>query len=77
MQQTASPGSIIEIHPTLVRKEALTEDLRDQLLVLKIKGNRVTDKSKKKYRPEWTKENLPVPHFTVSTGARKFRNNAN
>eukprot|EP00957_Ditylum_brightwellii_P148601 11313863-Ditylum_brightwellii.AAC.1 len=77
MQQTASLGSIIEVHPTLVCKEALAEDLHDQLSVLKLRGNRIADEWKKKYRPEWTKETTPVLHFTVSTGARKFGNEAN
>eukprot|EP00957_Ditylum_brightwellii_P071422 5429554-Ditylum_brightwellii.AAC.1 len=77
MQQVALLGSIIEIHPTLVRKEALAEDLHNQLSVLKSKGNRVADDWKKKYRPEWMKETTPVLHFTVSTGARKFGNDAN
>eukprot|EP00957_Ditylum_brightwellii_P135140 10303449-Ditylum_brightwellii.AAC.1 len=77
MQQMALPGSIIEVHPTLVRKEPLAEDLRDQLSVLKLRGNRVADEWEKKYRPEWTKETTLVPHFMVSTRARKFGNEAN
>eukprot|EP00957_Ditylum_brightwellii_P104907 7995822-Ditylum_brightwellii.AAC.1 len=60
-----------------MRKETLAEDLQDQLSVLQLRGNRVADEWKKKYRPEWTKETTPVLHFTVSTGARKFGNDAN
>eukprot|EP00957_Ditylum_brightwellii_P151108 11506300-Ditylum_brightwellii.AAC.1 len=77
MQQTALSGSIIEVHPTLVQKELLAEDLHDQLSVLKLRGNRVMDEWQKKYRPEWTKKTTPVLHFTVNTGARKFSNEAN
>eukprot|EP00957_Ditylum_brightwellii_P067962 5159735-Ditylum_brightwellii.AAC.1 len=73
----ASLGCIIEINTTLVQKEALAEDLNDKLSALKIRGSRVVDKWKKQYRPEWTKETLPVPHSMVSTGARKFGNEAN
>ena len=75
---TASPGFLIELHPTLTRKDNLQITLSEDLAQVPI--NR--QNSVIKYRLEDNGESsnndqLPIPKFTIFTATRSFGNGSN
>eukprot|EP00957_Ditylum_brightwellii_P154658 11771167-Ditylum_brightwellii.AAC.1 len=63
----ASPGFLLELHPMLVCKDALMDNLRDSLSSISMPTNQIAEEWKAANWLNWTKTTAPVPFFTVST----------
>ena len=65
-----SPGSIINVHPTLVRKEELEKEIRERMTKLPAPDTDDATQWLTKYHPEYrTDQKLPVPEFKLVTAS--------
>eukprot|EP00957_Ditylum_brightwellii_P211401 15366132-Ditylum_brightwellii.AAC.2 len=78
-KKTASPRFLIEIHPTLARKEQVLADLCTMLECAHVEDNKHAMKYINASYPDWEWEvgYRPVPFFTVTQANRKFGNGRN
>eukprot|EP00978_Attheya_sp_CCMP212_P042519 scaffold260406_cov31-Attheya_sp.AAC.3 len=70
-------GFLIELHPSLIRIDNVTEELMDLIKDLLINNNREDYQewlvAHKHYDPEDNAEGIhPVPHFRITSGKRNF-----
>eukprot|EP00957_Ditylum_brightwellii_P102281 7797088-Ditylum_brightwellii.AAC.1 len=65
MMKTTSPGFLIETRPTLVRKDALLEDLRELLTATPMPKHLIATDWQKTNKPSWEESTVPVPYFTL------------
>jgi hypothetical protein len=71
------PGFLIELHPSLIRIDNITEELMDLIKDLPINNNSEDYQewlaAHKHYNPEDNAEGIhPVPHFRLTSGKRNF-----
>eukprot|EP00957_Ditylum_brightwellii_P120542 9196328-Ditylum_brightwellii.AAC.1 len=76
--KSTSPRCIIEVHPTLIHRDAFLKDLCNMFKNTDVKGNYYTEKWIKTQHPEWNAEIEPtlMLYFIVIIGMRKFENEA-
>eukprot|EP00957_Ditylum_brightwellii_P114322 8716743-Ditylum_brightwellii.AAC.1 len=72
--KTASPGFLIEIHSTLVRKDALLDDLHELLTATLMPKHPIATDWQKTNEPSWEEPTAPVQYFTLGTGSKKIGN---
>eukprot|EP00957_Ditylum_brightwellii_P178850 13622656-Ditylum_brightwellii.AAC.1 len=72
--KSKSPGFLIDIQPTLVRKDTLLEDLHELLTTTPMPKHLIATDWQKTNEPSWEEPTAPIPYFTLGTGSKKIGN---